>query len=131
PAHAALALDRLDEDRRDALRPAGDVGRQRAALRSDERGHGVGARRRLRDELVERVDLAPEGVLALVGMGQLARDEQIPQLFQAALFAPHGLLRRAAVLDRKRDVRPLESRKAEARLLAVRDGQAAEGAAVK
>ena len=58
---------------------------------------------RLREELVERVHLAPVGVLALLGVRQAARHQQIPQLLQAALLAPRRFFRRAGVLDRKRE----------------------------
>ena len=60
-----------------------------------------------------------------------AGHQEIPQLFQAALLPPHRLLGRPGFLDRKRDVRPVERREAQPRLLAVRDRESAQGAAVE
>ena len=86
---------------------------------------------RPREEFVERVHLALIGVARFLGARQPAGHQQIPQLFQAALLAPRGFLGRAIFLDRKRDVRPVERRKPESRLLAMGHRQAAERAAVK
>ena len=91
--HAAFALNRLDQHGGHAPRSPDDVGREARALRLDERvrrpGPGCG------EELVDRVHLAPVGVLALLRARQPARHQQIPQLLQAALLAARRLLRRA------------------------------------
>ncbi len=84
-----------------------------------------------RQEIVQRVDLAAVRVLVLLRVRYPARDEEVPELLQAALFAPRRLFRRAGIVDRKRDVGPVERRKAKPRLLAVRDGERPERAAVK
>ena len=91
--HAAFALNRLDQHRRDAPRPpdARPASGSRAAPARTRSGPASGPR----EELVDRVHLAPEGVLALLGARQPARDQQIPQLLQAALLAARRLLRRA------------------------------------
>src|SRR5262249_59601947 len=85
----------------------------------------------LREERVDHVHLAAIRVLALLRARQTARHEEIPELLQAPLFTPGGFLRRGELLDRKRDVRPVERRKPEARLLAMRDGEAAERSSVE
>ena len=85
----------------------------------------------MREELINRVHLAPVRVLALLGMGQAARHEQVPELLQAALFASQRFLGRPRLFDGKRDVRPVEHGKAQPRFLAVRHGQAPQRAAVK
>ena len=122
--HAALALNRLDEHGGDAPGPPDDVRTQAGALRLHER---VEVLARLGEKLVERVHLAPVRVLALLGVRQAAGDQEVPQLLQAALLAPRRLLGRPGFLDRKRNVRPIERREAQPRLLAVRDGESARG----
>jgi len=136
-AHTALALNGLDEHRRDPARAPHDVGCEVGSLRLNERLHLAAVRGPLRklseslEKLVERVHLMPERVLALFGAWHAARYEEVPQLLQAALFPARGLLRGPRLLDRKRNVGPIERRKPEAGLLAVRDRQASERAAVK
>src|SRR5207247_9048614 len=53
------------------------------------------------------------------------------ELCQAALLATRRLLGGARFLGRKEDVRPVERWEAQSRLLAVRDGEGAQGPAVE
>ena len=86
--------------------------------------HAINTGARPREELVERVHLAPVCILALFGAWQPAGHEEIPQLLQASVLAPGRLFRGAGFFDRKQDVRPVERREAESRLLAVGGRQA-------
>ena len=133
--HASFALDGFDQHGGDAFGPPYDIGREAGVLRLHERAHaprvaGLGTRRRV-DKFVDSVHLALERVLALFRARQTAGHEQVPQLFQAALLAARGLLRRPRLLDGERNVRPIKRRKSESRPLAVCDGERAQRAAVE
>src|SRR5207247_4484181 len=110
-AHATLALDRLDEHRGDTPRPLDDLRAERRPLRVHEfvnRASIAGPRVEARKKLVDRIDLPPVCVLALFSAGQTAGHEQIPQLLEAAILAPRGLLRRSSLFDLEWNVRPTE-----------------------
>ena len=64
--------------------------------------------------------------MSLLGSRQSSGDQQIPQLFQAALLAPRGGFGCAGLFEWKRDVRPVERRKPESRLLPVRHRKTAQ-----
>src|SRR4029077_13352613 len=114
--HAALALNRLHQHRGDTLRTLDDVRAQIRSLRLEKILESVGRagrRRGARQELVDGVHLAAIGVLALLRLRQPPRDEQVPELLQRAILTPQRFLRRRALLDRKRNVRPIERWKPE------------------
>ncbi len=83
--YAAFTLDRLDENGRHAPRPSNDIGRQVGVLRHDECVHILIG---MHQELVDRLHLATERILAFLRVRQASGHEQVPQLLEAALFSP-------------------------------------------
>ena len=126
-ANASLPLDRLDQHRRDPAAASDGVGTERRALGEDERGRVRAGRRQ---ERVDRVQLATERLLALLGVRQAARDQEVPDLLEA-LFLTARRFFRFVVEHGKRHLGPVERGKSEASLLPVRHREAAQRSTVE
>jgi hypothetical protein len=126
-AHAALALDGLDQDRGDAAGARQRLIADRSATLAEERvQHPI----RVGEERVDRVQLLTEALAPSFRFRITTRGQEVPEMLEAPLLAPGGLPG-VAVRGGERNVRPVECGETEARLLAVRHREAAQRAAVE